>query len=340
METTTLKTRIEQICQRPTIVVGNLDELQRKQPEVAEFLEHCDRATLCGDLNQEEPAADLARKVSAAGVEQMLIVGGDGTINLVGECALRSNIHLPCFLLPTGTANDLARSISELSLVSQVSAVDPCSLSAQLDQVEPRQDYQSPHADSSSTSDSSLQLDLIEVQLDDSPNKRCCANMFTLGSSARNTQHVTPEIKARWGALAYLTQAWRAMIDIEPLTLRLKVGDAETVTVEDILNVFVANGAYCGGGYHIAPPARLDDELLDVVILRNGTPAELAHLTAVFLAGNHLNHNLIEHFSTRQLLIECPSTAPLTLDGEAFVAQRIHLQVQPAQLNIQLLQAD
>ncbi len=161
--------------------------------------------------------------------------------------------------------------------------------------------------------------------------------MFTLGTSARNTHHVTAEIKARWGAFAYLTQIWRAMGDLEPFRVRMRVGRSDERVVDNILNIFVANGPYCGGGFRVAPGALIDDQRLDVVILKQGTTAELAHLATSFLTGNHLEHPLIDHFTASSLSIECDQSSPITLDGESFHANSMQIDVIPGRLPLNLV---
>ncbi len=77
--------------------------------------------------------------------------------------------------------------------------------------------------------------------------------MFTLGTSARNTHYVTTEIKARWGAFAYLSQIWRAMGDLEPFSIRMSVGRAEERTIDNILNIFVANALTAEEAFALCP---------------------------------------------------------------------------------------
>ncbi len=85
------------------------------------------------------------------------------------------------------------------------------------------------------------------------------------------------------------------------------------------------------------PSALIDDHLLDVIILKQGTTAELAHLGTMFLAGNHLEHPLVEHFTTDRLSIRCDHSSPITLDGEAFEATDIHIAISNARLPINLV---
>lgn len=305
---------------KQTLVVGDENSIATNFPALADELLACEQLKICGQLSHDKPVDDLWQRIGDTQPERLWIIGGDGTINLVGECLIRYAHPLPCWLTPAGTANDLARALAErLSELNQTNAQlksQPSSL-----------------ADSEDTAT----IDLLEIRLDGAPTPNCCANMLTLGTSARNTQHVTDEIKSRWGPLAYLTQFWRAIGDLEPFSIRLKVGEADERTVDGILNLFIANGPYCGGGYRVAPPAKLDDGIMDVVVVRQGTTAELARLGATFLAGIHLEHSLVEHFPATELVIECQTSSPLTLDGEAFNARHIAVRSLPRYLPITLV---
>ena len=57
----------------------------------------------------------------------------------------------------------------------------------------------------------------------------------------------------------------------------------------DLYNVIVANGRYVAGGIPVAPEADLADGLLDIVLIAERGPAELAILAAQILLGKHLS---------------------------------------------------
>ena len=302
--------------ERPILLVGSMEDLIQALPTLSDELPKCEQLHSCGELPSDDPATELWQRITAIEPERIWIVGGDGTINLVGQCALRVDWKLPCWLTPAGTANDLARALADRAAPVNLTVMPENATAI----VQPN-----------------IDIDLLSVKLDQNPWVRCAANMFTLGTSARNTHHVTTEIKSRWGAFAYLTQIWRAMNDLEPFSVRMSVGDADVRSINNILNIFIANGPYCGGGFRVAPPAEIDDRYFDVLILKQGTTAELAHLATAFLTGNHLEHPLVEHFRARRLRLECEEASPLTLDGEPFNASRIEIAVSPARLPLSLV---
>ncbi len=328
-----------------TLVVGCEEDLRLSHPQVADQLLQYPHLSICGKLSEKDPVGELWSRISSIDAQRLWIFGGDGTINFVGECLLRNNHSLPCWLTPSGTANDLARSLSERFAQIAIPSSNAVMLSTRNIGSTAEQNLYEQIPDAAAAIDAnvvqtlllpSLNIDLLEVMLDHGQQK-CCANMLTLGTSARNTQHVTDEIKSRWGALAYLTQFWRAISDLQPFTIKASVGNSDTKQIDGIVNLFVANGAYCGGGHRVAPLALIDDGLLNCVIIRPGTGAELAHLAASFLAGGHLEHNLVEHFTCESMSIESTELSPLTLDGETYEAKQIAIQVRPGFLPITLI---
>ncbi|MFO1064885.1 MAG: diacylglycerol kinase family protein [Pirellulales bacterium] len=287
-----------------TLLVGDSQGLRKHLADQADTILNSPQLTIpAPDESQEPLSRVLAKQIAEHRPQSILIAGGDGTINATAEALLALNASLPCRLIPTGTANDLARTLAEIRL---------------------------------SNEEPSCMIDIIRARLNDETRCRCCVNMFTLGTSARNMDYVTTEVKERWGAFAYLSQFWQTLADLVPLSLTMQVGRSEPLRLNGLLNAFVANGPTCGGGFRIAPEANLADGRMNAVLLREGTATELTGLTAAFLAGIHLDHKLVEHFAADQIVFQSPHPIPITLDGERAEAQRIELSIVPQFLAIDL----
>jgi len=99
-------------------------------------------------------------------------------------------------------------------------------------------------------------------------NGRCFLAMAGIGFDAAVVRDVRPAAKRRWGQLAYVSQAlsiarsWpavKACIDIDGSELSLSLFGLVATNVDRYAGVF-----------HIAPAAKLDDGLLDLVLCRDG----------------------------------------------------------------------
>lgn len=293
-----------EIFSKRTLLVGDSQSLREYLADQADTVLGSPQLTIPAPDESQEPLSEvLVRQIAKHRPESLLIAGGDGTINATAEALLALNTSLPCRLVPAGTANDLARALAESRL---------------------------------SNSLPNCKIDIIRVRLNDEPRSRCCVNMLTLGTSARNMEYVTTEVKERWGAFAYLSQFWQALADLVPLSLSMQVGRSEPLMINGLLNAFVANGPTCGGGFRVAPEANLADGRMNTILLREGTATELTGLTAAFLAGIHLDHKLVEHFAAERIVFQSPHPIPITLDGERAEAERIELSIVPQFLTIEL----
>ena len=72
--------------------------------------------------------------------------------------------------------------------------------------------------------------------------------------------------KALGGRVSFLIGTLRALARYRCPSVALRV-DGELVFEGPLVLAAAANGQYFGGGMHVAPGARLDDGLLDVVIV-------------------------------------------------------------------------
>ena len=131
------------------------------------------------------------------------------------------------------------------------------------------------------------------------------------------------------GKLAYGQATLRAIFTCRRERLRLRYVDPEGERREMAVHahaVAVCNGRTFGGGMNIAPMAKLDDGLLEVVVFQTRTRWRLvARLTTVY-KGTHILEPGVDHFTCRELEIR-PEVRPrkrpraglfpLDVDGDA-----------------------
>jgi diacylglycerol kinase (ATP) len=104
-----------------------------------------------------------------------------------------------------------------------------------------------------------------------------------------------------------------------------------------ILLASVANGGRTGGGFKIAPGARLDDGQLDLVLADSPNVPTILYLLPHFLAGTHVHQKrYVALDQTDRVVIESPEGIPVHLDGEIFRtdARRLDISVLPRRLEV------
>lgn len=79
----------------------------------------------------------------------------------------------------------------------------------------------------------------------------------------------------------------------------------------------VANGAYLGGGFKVAPLANMSDGLLDIVILKDSGSLKMLDELIHLKTGDHFNDNNILYAQARTISIESKQRdVSVTVDGE------------------------
>ncbi len=101
-----------------------------------------------------------------------------------------------------------------------------------------------------------------------------------------------------------------------------------------ILNVVVANGGYVGGGMHIAPGAKLDDSLFEVVIVGDIGRFELLKALPTVYKGTHVDHPKVSMRKARRVTVESPERILVYADGELLGEGPASFSLLPAALSV------
>ena len=99
------------------------------------------------------------------------------------------------------------------------------------------------------------------------------------------------------------------------------------------LLVDISNGARSGGGFHVAPEAKANDGLLDIIIANPINALQRLWYLPVIEKGKHLKLSIIQHFRTSEITIESDQIIQYHLDGEYFEDEKLIIQLLPAKLS-------
>ena len=97
--------------------------------------------------------------------------------------------------------------------------------------------------------------------------------------------------------------------------------------------VNVSNGSRAGGGFHVAPEAKADDGLFDIVIVDALNPLKRLRYLPVIKKGNHLQLPFIHYFHSQKIILESNGLIQYHLDGEYAEAPKLAIEILPAALN-------
>ncbi len=141
------------------------------------------------------------------------------------------------------------------------------------------------------------------------------------------------ELKARWGPLAYLRAAVGTLPEIEGFSARITFDGTERLEIE-AYNVVISNGRYVAAGIPAAPLSRLDDGLLDVMLVPAASLPELALLIPQILLGKHTESDLLLFRRAGRIEIESDPRMPFNVDGEVIGDGPILFEVLPRALEV------
>lgn len=199
---------------------------------------------------------DLDAALAAAVDRRVVVCGGDGSLHLAVDRARAAGLAPEFGLLPLGTGNDLARGVG-------LPVDDPAAAAVVVRDGRPRP------------------LDLLVAD-----DGRVCVNALHAGVGAEAAERAA-SLKDRLSELAYPVGAVLAGLTADGADVRVEV-DGQPLTDGPVLLLAVCNGPGFGGGATIAPQARPDDGLLDVVVTSAVGSLERAAFGVALGRGTHL----------------------------------------------------
>ncbi|MGH3392289.1 MAG: diacylglycerol kinase family lipid kinase, partial [Actinomadura sp.] len=129
------------------------------------------------------------------------------------------------------------------------------------------------------------------------------------------------------GSAAYYVGALRAVVTWRPAAYRVTV-DGELHERRGY-TVVAANSGFYGFGRHIAPDARVDDGLLDVVIIKHAPKPLFFAVMRELEDGAHVRRPQVEVLRGREVRIEADRELPYGADGETREGLPVTVQVMP-----------
>jgi diacylglycerol kinase (ATP) len=250
----------------------------------------------------------LSRRLAAA-VDQIIVVGGDGTLNGVVNGILKStNPDVGVTFLPAGRGGDSARTLPSLTRADLERA---------------RIDWHLQRLDAGSVqTNSGVTTRFIKI------------SSVGLGAAAARIASRLPRLP---GTTCYLIGAAGGLLKDPAVDVQLCIDGHLDVTLDACHLIAVANGRYFGGGLHIAPMALPDDGFLDIVTVSGASRFEILRNIPRVFTGAHMSHPAIQHWKVNTLTVNARPAIGVETDGEVLGVTSAALSVLPAALNWMVL---
>ena len=246
-------------------------------------------------------AGDEARCVADAlrdGATTIFAVGGDGTWSKVAHAIIEAKADCALALIAAGTGNDFAKGVG-------APASDIAATLAQARAGRHRA------------------IDVLRI------GAHSCVNVAGFGFDAHVLASIRPVPLLR-GDAVYIFTALRELFAYRGL--EIDTGDG----FRNHLILAVCNGPRFGGQFHIAPAARMDDGIANVIAINDVPPLARLGLFASVIAGKHESRGDVTQRSVASMTLRFRTPPVYDIDGELHRGSSTELAVtvQPRALRV------
>jgi diacylglycerol kinase (ATP) len=266
----------------------------------------------------------LGLPASTSEADAILLLGGDGTVHR--HLVQLVKLQLPVLVVPCGSGNDFARA---LKLRSFGDALDAWrKFASGQENVRPIDlGVISPPPTGDATSSSAHQPG----------HYFCCVGGIGLDVEiARRANQLPRWIRRNGGYALSLLPALRGFEPL-PVTVQAQPDAMGVLAVRHhgpAVVVAFANTSTYGGGFKIAPEARLDDGKLDICVVGSMSKARLLRLFPSVYSGRHLSLPEVQYFQAERLRLETEQPMEVYADGEYVCRTPIEVTVERTALRV------
>ncbi len=249
----------------------------------------------CEFTKRAGDAMHLAEEQAGIGRELIVAVGGDGTVSEVANGILKAKSQTALGLLPGGTGGDFRRTLKI-----------PSGFVEAVMHLRNGKDHFMDAGHLTYTDHQGVE------------QKRFFVNTASFGMSGAVATRTNRSGKFLGGTLSYAAATLRTALSFDAPEILLEIDDQPGRRIKVII-VCVANGPSFGGGMQIAPDAKLDDGLFDVVIAGDIKAMKLLLSSHKLYSGTHLTMEkiaLIPGRKVRAFPVNDQEKVLLEVDGE------------------------
>jgi diacylglycerol kinase (ATP) len=254
---------------------------------------------------------ELAEQAARGGAELVVSVGGDGTLNEAVNGLMRAGTPTELAIVPIGTGMDFVRTYGiptkfddavRTALAGKVRTIDLGRVSFRTWAGEDAERY--------------------------------VANVGSVGMSAAVAQRANGMSKVLGGRMTFFYALVRVFFEWQNTVVDVDLdGDRRSARMHDVV---VANGQYHGGAMWLAPEARPDDGLFDVLTIGDITKLDFATTAPKLYRGAHLAHPKVDLVRARVVSVDARERLPIELDGEQVGTTPVRFEIVPGALRVRV----
>jgi diacylglycerol kinase (ATP) len=248
-------------------------------------------------------ATQLAQQFDPSRYDGIVAVGGDGTLFEVlnGLLKKHENFDLPIGQIPVGTGNSFIKDFGIHTIKDAVEKI------------------------------AGGKTKKVDVGFFKYPEgEYYFINLLGTGFVA-NVAHRAGKYKAL-GPLSYVLGVFEEIVQLKPVPLEMTIDGK--VYQRDYIFTEICNSTKTGGNMIMAPDAKIDDGLLDIILLNNISKFNLLKVFPQIFKGTHILDSHMETFKGKHIKIVTETPQRLTPDGEVFGTTPIEVSILPQKINM------
>ncbi len=247
------------------------------------------------------------KSIKNSDYQNILIAGGDGSLNLIINKMLEHDLNIPIGIIPAGTANDFATYLNMPTDFEQtIEIFDNKNIKA---------------------------VDIAKI------NNKYFINVCLVGEFSSVPQDTNTEFKSLLGKMAYYLNSIKEIPNLKPIPFKI---ETRSTTLEEKLYMFVIlNSSGAGGFKNLSPNAKINDGLFDFIGIKYKDYKDIYKLPSLLmqvLQGEHLTNKEVIHIKEEYFRIECLNSSlnnyHCDIDGETGPKLPLNISVLPQKIRI------
>lgn len=282
-------------------------------PSIQKTIDQCvaDAALIVqiGKTTREKEAGELSTKFSEEGVDLIVAVGGDGTVNEVMNGMMRASRRQLLAIIPNGTGNDFYRSAFNNST----------------------------NGDFLSALKSPLIMSVDVGKIESHLGAQYFLNIADVGFGAAVVEILNKQRKYLGGKASYALAILRTFLSFK--TPHITIQSPSYKYTGPVFMVAFCNGDMFGDGLYIHPGAKVHDGVMNITLLKKIGLMDYVRNLKNLKTGKRINHPEAFYFTENDLVIKVSKGKAVTeTDGEHLATAEIRVSIVPSA--IQLLRTE
>lgn len=257
-------------------------------------------------------AIELAKQAGEQGYSMVIAMGGDGTVHEVvnGLMQIPEEIRPVLGVVPAGSGNDFAHSINASKTPNEALT---CALNGQASAID------------------------LGVMTDEHGHREYFDNTLGIGFGAIVTirSHQLPILR---GFLMYLTAVIQTII-LDHNPIHMQIESDEEKWEQKVIYLILCNGPREGGGFLIAPDARIDDGIFHYAMITDVSRAMMFRIVPEVMKGTHGRFKQVKMGTCKKFSLTANRPLYIHADGEIFTGpgtdlRNVSFEILPNALNV------